>query len=130
MAEFRLLPPSRPFHSVWRSWVTALALVFLAVAANVSFTTFARVGSEDRTRAAWLTYQPWKLSHGRAAGPEDEIRAPTLPGAWCARTATEGSTPWGRWSGELITCIRAQFPRQGPTAAAGRAETRNKEPSP
>jgi len=122
--------PGRPFQSVWISWITALALVFLAAAANTSFTASGRVASEGRTSAAWVTYRPWKLSHGRAAGWSQEAQPPAVPDAWCARAAMEGSTPWGRRTVELVTCIRPHRHPQGSGSAAWTAGPRNEELSP
>jgi len=130
MPAFRSLPSTRPFRSVWGSWITALALVFLAVAGNTSFTVFARAGSETRAEAAWIAYRPWRLSHGKGFGGTAPVRVPDLPGAWCARAATEGSSPWGRWIGEVITCIHAQFHHPSPAAAAGPVRIQNKEHTP
>ena len=122
-------PQGRPFHSVWISWITALTLVFLAAAANTSFTAFGRVASKDRTSATWVTYRPWKLSHGRAAGWSQEAQPPAVPGAWCARAAIEGSTPWGRRTVELVTCIRPHLLRTDSGSAAWTAGPQNKEQS-
>jgi hypothetical protein len=130
MPKSRRVPSAQPFRSVRGSWITALTLVFLAVAGNTSFTVFARLGSEARTRAAWVTYRPWRLSRGRAVAGQVEVQVPDPPGAWCVRSTTEGSTPRGRWSVELITCIQAHSQRESPAATAGSVEMENKEPSP
>ena len=122
--------PGRSFHSVWISWITALALAFLGAAANTSFTAFGRVASEGRTSAAWITYRPWRLSYGRAAGRYQEVQPPAVPGAWCSRAAVEGSTPWGRRTVELVTCIRPHRHRTDSGSAAWTAGPQNKELSP
>lgn len=130
MPAHRTGPQGRPLHSVWISWITALTLVLLAASANTSFTAFGRVASEDRTSATWVTYRPWKLSYGRMSGGYGEIQPPAVLGAWCARAAIEGSTPWGRRTVELVTCIRPHLHRKGSGSVAQTTGPPNEEQSP
>lgn len=117
----------RPTHSACNAWITVLALVLMAVAADTSFGAFVRVGWETRTRATWVTYRPWRLSYGQVSGRAEDIHAASSPGPWCARTATEGSTPWGSWTVEVVTCIRPGALPEGAVKAAATAATTYKE---
>lgn len=97
-------------------WLSAIALLLLSASATTTFAVSARVTSGTRSTIARVAYRPWEVTFGEAAREGGESGSFHPGGGWCARTTTQGSTPWGRWSAELITCVHAPL-RRGPTVA-------------
>jgi hypothetical protein len=120
----------RPRGHCRSSWLGAIVLAFLVTATTTSFTASVRVSVGARTRIARIAFPPWTVRLPGASPGELEDAGLYPEGDWCTRTTTQGSTPWGGWSAELITCVRVPLRRGSSVAKRGSVDNDRKECSP